>query len=280
MANKRMFNLSIVDSDAFLDLPLTAQALYFHLAMRADDDGFIGNPNRIKKLTGACDSDLKELIDKRFVLMFEDGVAVIKHWKMHNTIQSDRYKKTNYTEDLKKLRIKENNAYTLTDRCTSVSEKEQEKPCIQNGNIMETECIQNGNTDKIRLDKIRLDKKRESKRENAKAKSTDFVPPTLKEINSYVESYLLKEQMTGFDFETEYFIEYYSKRNWYQGRQLMIDWKKTVRDWIKSDRTYKSSKKRTATLPLYMSETNTTDNTKASAEAIADAKKLIQEMRG
>lgn len=108
-----MFTMYIVDSDAFLDMPLSAQCLYFHLNMRADDDGFIGNPKRIQKLVGANEDDLKLLIAKRFVLIFEDGVIVIKHWKMHNTLRSDRYTPTRYTEELLMLETKENNSYTL-----------------------------------------------------------------------------------------------------------------------------------------------------------------------
>jgi hypothetical protein len=113
MANKRMFTMHIVDSDAFLDMPLSAQCLYFHLNMRADDDGFIGNPKRIQKTIGSNDDDLKLLIAKRFVLIFEDGVIVIKHWKMHNTLRTDRYAPTRYQENLLRLETKENNSYTL-----------------------------------------------------------------------------------------------------------------------------------------------------------------------
>jgi len=112
MANKRMFSLNVVDTDAFLDLPLSAQALYFHLNMRADDDGFVSNPNRIRQYVGAGVDDLKLLLAKRFILAFEDGVIVIKHWRMHNTIKSDRYTPTVYQEDLERLEVKDNKAYT------------------------------------------------------------------------------------------------------------------------------------------------------------------------
>ena len=117
MAKKRMFSLGVLDTDAFLDMPLSAQALYFHLSLRADDDGFIGNPKRITQNVGASLDDLRILIAKRFVLTFEDGVIVIKHWRMHNTIKRDRYTATNYAEDLKLLNIKENGAYTFREDC-------------------------------------------------------------------------------------------------------------------------------------------------------------------
>lgn len=94
MANKRMFSLYVIDSDAFLDMPLTTQALYFHLCMRADDDGFINNPKKIQRMVRATDDDMKLLIAKQFLIPFETGVLVIRHWKVHNAIRKDMYKPT------------------------------------------------------------------------------------------------------------------------------------------------------------------------------------------
>ena len=88
MAEKRMFARKIIDSDAFLEMPLSAQALYFHLNMRADDDGFVNNPKRITDYVNASVDDLKILLTKRFVIGFESGVIVIRHWKIHNTIKA------------------------------------------------------------------------------------------------------------------------------------------------------------------------------------------------
>ena len=115
MAEKRMFTQKIVDSDAFLDMPLSTQALYFHLNMRADDDGFINNPKRIQRSVGASEDDLKLLIAKRFCICFENGVIVIKHWRMHNTLRKDRYSPTTYQDQLALLEVKDNNAYTEKD---------------------------------------------------------------------------------------------------------------------------------------------------------------------
>ena len=112
MAEKRMFTQKIIDSDAFLDMPLSTQALYFHLNMRADDDGFINNPKRIQRTIGASEDDLKLLIAKRFLICFENGVIVIKHWRMHNTLRKDRYNPTVYQEQYALLEVKDNNAYT------------------------------------------------------------------------------------------------------------------------------------------------------------------------
>ena len=112
MAEKRMFSQRIIDSDAFLDMPLSTQALYFHLNMRADDDGFVNNPKRIQRTVGASEDDLKLLIAKRFLLCFENGVIVIKHWRMHNTLRKDRYNPTQYQEQFAMLDVKNNSAYT------------------------------------------------------------------------------------------------------------------------------------------------------------------------
>lgn len=108
-----MFSKTIVDSDAFLDMPLSAQALYFHLSMRADDDGFLNNAKKIQKAINASEDDLKILLLKRFVIAFDDGIIVIKHWRMNNYLRNDRHKPTVYQEELAMLEIKENGAYSL-----------------------------------------------------------------------------------------------------------------------------------------------------------------------
>jgi hypothetical protein len=114
MAERRMFAKTIIDSDAFLDMPLSAQSLYFHLGMRADDDGFVNNPKKITRMIGANDDDLKLLISKHFIIGFDSGVVVVKHWKIHNSIRSDRYKETVYIEEKAQLSTKGNDGYTLT----------------------------------------------------------------------------------------------------------------------------------------------------------------------
>jgi hypothetical protein len=138
MADKRMFSKTIIDSDAFLEMPLSTQALYFHLSMRADDEGFINNPRKIQRMIGSSEDDLKILIAKRFLILFESGVIVIKHWRIHNYIKSDRFKETVYLEEKSQLRIKDNKSYTLV-----------ESNCIQNGSTLEPQ---------IRLDKNSIDK--------------------------------------------------------------------------------------------------------------------------
>lgn len=112
MADRRMFSKTIIDSDVFLDMPLSTQALYFHLSMRADDEGFVNNPKKIQRMIGASDDDLKILITKRYILTFESGIIVIKHWKIHNYIQTDRFKPTTYIEEKATLTLDEKKSYT------------------------------------------------------------------------------------------------------------------------------------------------------------------------
>lgn len=108
-----MFAKTIIDSDIFLDMPSSTQCLYFHLSMRADDDGFINNPKKIQRMVGSGDDDLKLLIAKNFIIPFESGVVVIKHWKIHNYIRNDRYKETLYKEEKSQLSTGENKEYIL-----------------------------------------------------------------------------------------------------------------------------------------------------------------------
>lgn len=112
MAERRMFTMKIVDSDAFLEMPMSTQCLYFHLNMRADDDGFVNNPKRIQRTIGASEDDLKILLAKRFILGFESGIVVIKHWRMHNLLRKDRYNPTQYIKEKETLMLNENNSYT------------------------------------------------------------------------------------------------------------------------------------------------------------------------
>lgn len=124
MANRRMFSLSVVDTDNFLDMPTTTQALYFHLGMRADDDGFVSSPKRIATLANCSNDDLKLLASKGYIIPFESGVVVITHWKQHNYIQSDRYRKTMYKEEREQLVLAENVYKLDTENIREVSEAE------------------------------------------------------------------------------------------------------------------------------------------------------------
>lgn len=161
MPEKRMMSKKIVDSDPFLEMPLSAQALYLHLLVRADDDGFVNNPKKIIRCIGASQEDFNVLVEKRFILCFESGVIVIKHWRIHNYIRGDRYHETQYMEEKSRLKIKENGAYTMNIKPDNSI---QNNDVIPNGNQLPTSgmtCdIPNAYQmdTEIRLDQISIDK--------------------------------------------------------------------------------------------------------------------------
>ena len=190
-----MFAKSIVLSDAFLDMPATARCLYFTLGMFADDDGFVGSPKGIMRQCGASQDDMNILLAKRFLLSFESGVIVIKHWRINNYLQSDRHKDTTYLEELNTLSIDEKGAYT-------------EKAGVY------TECIQNVYTgkDSIVEDSI------------VKNNNKRFTPPTIEEVKAYC-------QERGNSVDAETFVDFYESKGWCVGKNKMKDWKACVRTW-------------------------------------------------
>ena len=115
MAQRRMFSKKVTDTDAFLDMPLSTQALYFHLNMHADDDGFIDNTKTIQRMIGSSDDDRKLLVAKQFLLPFENGVVVIKDWRVHNYIRKDTYNQTMYPNELEQLNINDSGQYERQD---------------------------------------------------------------------------------------------------------------------------------------------------------------------
>ncbi|QTZ82821.1 replication initiation protein [Clostridium phage phiCp-A] len=157
-----MFSKTIIDSDIFLDMPLSTQALYFHLSMRADDDGFVNNPRKIQRMVGCGDDDIKLLIAKQFIIPFESGICVIKHWRIHNYIRNDRYKPTMYQEEKGQLLLEENNMYELSNSVPLIdTDSSKNNVGIPNGYQMDTNGIpsdiQNGNPGEVRLGKDSID---------------------------------------------------------------------------------------------------------------------------
>ena len=158
MSQRRMFSPEIVATDAFIEMPATAQLLYFHLGMRADDDGFV-NPNITMRMVGANADDLKVLIGKHFLLSFINGVVVVKHWRMNNFIRKDRYKPTNYLDEKATLRVKENGAYTLDEnqgeQVELVEWKSDKQVRLTTGQPNDNTTV---NAGKVRVGKVRVGK--------------------------------------------------------------------------------------------------------------------------
>lgn len=187
-----MFAKTIVDSDSFLDMPLSTQAVYFHLSMRADDEGFINNPKKILRMVGASEDEIKLLIAKRFILDMDDGIVVVKHWRVHNYIQKDRFKPTVHTEKREKIGIRDNNVYTL-----------------------DTECIH-----VVRVGKDSIGK-------DSKAKARVFKKPTIEEVSTYIREKDLNVDANEFFeyFETGNWIDAKGNKvkNW---KQKVLTWHK------------------------------------------------------
>lgn len=213
MAERRMFAKKITESDAFLDMPSSTQMLYFHLSMNADDDGFVNNPKKIQRMCGASDDDFKLLIAKSFVILFESGIIVIKHWKMHNYIQSDRYRPTDYVDEKSMLGVKKNKAYTLDE------------------SKMYTKCIQDVSVGKDSIGKVRLGEDsivKDSKGESVRGeKARRFIPPSVEEVEQYCI-----ERNNNIDAQS--FIDFYESKGWMIGKNKMKDWKAAVRTWERS----------------------------------------------
>lgn len=216
MAERRMFAKTIIDSDAFLDMPMSAQLLYFHLSMRADDDGFVNSPKRIQRTIGASDDDMRILIGKAFIIPFDNGVVVIKHWRINNYIRNDRYTETVYTEQKAQLALKPDGGYTLKSDV---------------GIPSDNQAVDERYT-QYRLGEVRLGKDRERKRAPVSAPPREekpdfigFTPPTLEEVQAYVQSHDLDK------VDAVAFFNYYSALDWFKGKSKIVYWENEVNLW-------------------------------------------------
>ena len=235
MAERRMMAKSIIETDMFLDMPTSCQCLYFHLLLRADDDGFISNPKSIVRTLSASADDLKLLIAKQYLISFESGVVVIKDWKIHNYIRNDRYKASNVPER-ELLNIRKDKAYTLKE--------DDGVPMIDYGiptdNQMDTNGIPTVSIGKDRLGKDRLGKDRldiegECEKPHSPKRKT-FTKPTIDEIQDYCI-----ERNNNID--ASQFYDYYESNGWKVGKNSMKDWKAAVRTWERSEYRKPNSKK-------------------------------------
>jgi len=240
MAKKRMFSPGItVDSDKFDEMPQGSRLLYFYFGMRADDDGFIANPKTIMRAGGFSEDDLKLLIAKKFVIPFESGVIVIRHWRIHNSIRADRYTETLYQEEKAQL-AEVNGMYLLIDIEVN-REKVPENNLSDSGNQLATSWQPNGYADKIRLDKSSSETTTEttistttSSADNADSETSEI--PTLEQVKAYIEQ-------INSPVSAERFFEINETRNWkYKGEP--INWKALIRIWEKIEKNPEPEKKK------------------------------------
>lgn len=210
MAERRMLAKTITESDAFLDMPQSTQNLYFHLNMNADDDGFVNNPKKIQRVVGSSTDDLKLLMAKSFLIPFDSGVVVIKHWRIHNYIRSDRYKPTAYVDERRQLTVKDNGSYTMATAGIPSD--------IPDGNN-----LVDGRSTQVRLGKDSIGE------DSIDEKKTGcFQKPTIDEVRLYC-----KERQNRVD--PTRFIDFYDSKGWMIGKSKMKDWRAAVRNWERND---------------------------------------------
>jgi len=217
MADRRMFSKKIIDTDSFLDMPATARLLYFDLAMRADDEGFIGSPKGVMRATGASNDDMNILIMRKFVIPFDSGVVVIRHWKIHNYIQNDRFKPTVYTEEKAQLSEKNGVVSKLDTDCIQIVSK------VDTQDRLEIEIGKSKSKDNsLPHPEVRGEEKPK--------KTRAFIPPTLEQIEGYVKE-------ANLNIDPVQFYTYFTTPN--DAGQTWIDsLGKPVRNWKQKMQTW------------------------------------------
>ncbi len=212
MADKRMMSKSVIDTDMFLDMPASTQCLYFHMLLRADDDGFLKNAKTIMRTVGASPDDVKLLIAKQYLIPFDTGIMAIKHWRIHNYIKKDRYKPTD-CEEIKLLEVNEKGEYILAEPMRN-----------QVGSNMEPQVR---DRDRLEIGKDRDSRESSGKRRSANNSTTaaqKFKKPTLEELKAYIAE-------NRYTFSAEAFMDYYESNGWKVGRNPMKSWQATCRTW-------------------------------------------------
>ena len=222
MAERRMFTKKVTDDDNFMALSSSAQALYLHLSMSADDDGFCNQVSVSMFKAHASVQDLQALLEKRYIYQFDNGVIVIKHWRMANALRKDRYTPTAFKEELSKLQLKDNGSYTwLPSGCQTVAN-----------------CLPQDRLDKDSIEKNSIDKVNTSSKDDVGEKRKRFVPPTIEEVQSYCKE-------NNYQVDAQRFIDYYTSNGWMVGKNKMKDWKAAIRStWNKKEEKQEKPERR------------------------------------
>lgn len=229
MAERRMVSKTIIDSDLFLDMPVTARLLYYDLIMRADDDGFVDSPKKIMRMVGASQDDLALLAMKKYIFPFDSGVVVIKHWRLHNYIRKDTYKPTIHQNERARLELDSNNAYELQDNI--IENGVNIDNCVDRRRTVDESLTQDSiGKDSLGKDSIEIGEK-EEKRTTAKR----FVPPSVEEVRAYCLE-------RGNNINAEQFVDFYTAKGWKVGNNSMKDWKAAVRTWEQRDKRAEAPK--------------------------------------
>ncbi len=206
MAQRRMFSLAVTDTDAFQDMPTSSQALYFHLGLHGDDDGFVGSPKKIMRAAGCNVDDLKLLATKGFIIPFESGVVVIRDWRINNTLKNDRYHETLYQSEKALLSTNKAGSYEL-------------------GTADGSHWFQLGSKSEPEQTSItKVNKSNIYDGADKPPRAPRFTPPTVDEVSAYCQ-----ERSNKVD--PQRFVDFYAAKGWMVGKNKMRDWKASVRTW-------------------------------------------------
>ena len=219
MAQKRMFSLAVTDTDKFLDMSASAQALYFHLGMHGDDDGFVASPKKIARGVGCNDDDLRLLASKGYIIPFESGVIVIVDWNINNTLKNDRYHETIFAAE--RALVSEDSAGRWVLGSSMVPERKQL------GSSLEPEH---------NITKLNRTKQNKEKTADKPPRAARFTPPSVEEVRVYCA-----ERKNSVDAER--FVDFYASKGWLVGKSKMKDWRAAVRSWERSDSQQKMTSK-------------------------------------
>lgn len=234
MANRRMISRDIMTSDAFLTLPIAAQALYAQIVLDADDRGFCDSPVRLMRMIGAEREDLDALISKRFLLAFDSGVVCVKHWEMTNAIQPSRRVETRYVTELESLELKSNGAYTEKRKPEINPSTSGVHECRQNADKVPTSCQQDADSlstqyrlGKDRLGQVSVYPSVTSLEGGAEIENSSEIAerPTEDEVRTYFECNLPRIDYLAF-------FLHYAERGWVDAKgNPIVDWKSAARKW-------------------------------------------------
>lgn len=230
MAQKRMFSLHVTDTDKFMEMPASSQALYFHLGMHGDDDGFVSSPRKIARAAGCNEDDMRLLAAKGYIIPFESGVIVITDWHINNTLQNDRYHETVCLDEKSTLTTDAAGRYIVGTKL--------EPGWNQIGSNLESEP----NLTELNLTKPNLTEGEAAKPPTRPRKYRKFQPPTLQEVTAYVHQ-------RGSKVDPQGFIDFYESKGWMIGKTPMKDWKAACRNaesWERWNRRDKRAEAKTS----------------------------------
>ena len=222
MAKKRMLSASVISTDAFMNLSLESQALYMHLNLSADDDGFIDSPRRIIRMIGTTEENLRELIASGFIISFDSGICLVRHWKVNNNLKKDRYTETLHEAERRQVHL-ENKIYEMGPEIETKSYEPESS--LGNGSILEPQ--------------VREDKERTEQDSLKEGEDPSKSPPSFYDLKAYADE-------IGYrDFKPQLFLDYYEERAWkHKDGSPVLDWKREVRIWKEREKTETSVKKK------------------------------------